>query len=137
MKAVFSAYVSQKMIVTRPTLEQLLLNNVLDLRFVRRIQVPGRPATRRMLCTKSYDLLNTTNGKIVLNYTPPKRGKQINEAKDNACVVWDIIMQNYRVVSAEDVNIIKQIPANEEFWNFFNKEIYTMNQAQKLEYMDS
>jgi hypothetical protein len=36
-----------------------------------------------------------------------------------------------------DVNIIKQIPANEEFWNFFNKEIYTMNQAQKLEYMDS
>lgn len=125
------------MLVTRPTLESLLLRNVLDLRFVRRSSAPGRPPTRRMLCTKSYDLLGSTNGRIVLNYRPPKQGKQLNEAKENACVVWDILMQNYRIVSADEVDVIRTIPATEEFWNFFNKEILPLTASQKISYMDS
>jgi len=125
------------MLVTRPTLENLLLRNVLDLRFVRRSSAPGRPPTRRMLCTKSYDLLGSTNGRIVLNYRPPKSGKQIIESKENACVVWDILMQDYRIVSADEVNVIREIPANDEFWNYFNKNILPMSAEQKLTYMDS
>lgn len=118
-------------------LETLLLNNVLDLRFARRVLLPNKPATRRMLCTKSYDLLNSTNGKIVLNYKPPGGKKQFNESKNNACIVWDILMQDYRIVSADQVTIIRQIPANEEFWTFFNKEIYTLTTEQKVLYMES
>lgn len=125
------------MLVTRPTLESLLLRNVLDLRFVRRSPAPGRPPTRRMLCTKSYDLLGSTNGRIVLNYRPPKSGKQIIESKENACVVWDILMQDYRIVSADEVNVIREIPANDEFWKYFNKNILPMSAEQKLTYMDS
>jgi hypothetical protein len=125
------------MLVTRPTLEDLLLRNVLDLRFVRRSPAPGRPPTRRMLCTKSYELLSSTNGRIVLNYKPPKQGKQLSEAKENACVVWDILMQNYRIVSADEVNVIQKIPANEEFWKYFNKNILPMSAEQKITYMDS
>lgn len=125
------------MIVTRPTLEALLLSNVLDLRFTRRIPIAGKSPTRRMICTKSYELLNSTNGKIVLNYVPPKRGHQLNETKSNACVVWDILMQNYRVVSADEVEVLKQMPANNEFWQTFNNEIYTMSTAQKIQFMDS
>jgi hypothetical protein len=125
------------MLVTRPTLESLLLRNVIDLRFVRRTPSPGRPSTRRMLCTKSYDLLGSTNGRIVLNYRPPKNPKQINESKENACVVWDILMQNYRVVSADEIDVIKTIPATDEFWSYFNKEILPLTASQKMAYMDS
>jgi hypothetical protein len=125
------------MLVTRPTLESLLLRNVVDLRFVRRSPAPGRPPTRRMLCTKSYDLLGSTNGRIVLNYRPPKNPKQINESKENVCVVWDILMQNYRVVSADEVDVIKTIPATDEFWSYFNKEILPLTASQKMAYMDS
>lgn len=125
------------MIVTRPTLETLLLSNVLDLRFTRKIPIVGKSPTRRMICTKSYELLNSTNGKIVLNYVPPKSGHQLNEAKSNVCVVWDILMQNYRIVSADEVEVLKQMPANDEFWQTFNNEIYTMSTAQKIQFMDS
>ena len=125
------------MIVSQQTLETLLLNNVLDLRFTRRVPVEGKPPTRRMICTKSYDLLNSTNGKIVLNYTPPKHGKQVNEAITNTCVVWDILMQNYRVVSADQVDVLREMPANDEFWQTFNNEIYPMSTEQKINFMNS
>jgi len=125
------------MAVSVQTLENLLLNNVLDLRFTRRIPLANKPATRRMLCTKSYELLNSTNGRIVLNYKPPRHNKHFNEAKKNACIVWDIIMQDYRIVSADQVTVIRQIPANDQFWTFFNNEIYTLNTEQKILYMES
>lgn len=125
------------MIVSQQTLETLLLNNVLDLRFTRRVPVEGKPPTRRMICTKSYDLLNSTNGKIVLNYTPPKHNKQVNEAITNTCVVWDVLMQNYRVVSADQVDVLREMPANDEFWQTFNNEIYPMSTEQKINFMNS
>jgi len=119
------------------TLESLLLSNVLDVRFVRRRPIKGKPLTRRMLCTKSYDLLNTTNGKVVLNYRPPKNGHQFSENKKGALVVWDILMQDYRVVSTENVQIINTIPANNDFWEYFNKNIFVLNTEQKINFMDS
>lgn len=125
------------MLVTRQTLESLLLRNVLDLRFVRRTPAPGRPPTRRMLCTKSYELLGSTNGRIVLNYRPPKNNKQINESKEGVCVVWDILMQDYRVVSADEVNIIEEIPATNKFWEYFNEKVLPLTASQKIAYMDS
>jgi hypothetical protein len=138
MRVGFLEFVKKKkMKVSQPRLEDLLLKNVLEVRFVRRIPVAGKPPTRRMLCTKSYELLNSTNGRIVLNYAPPKRGKQLNEAKENACVVWDILMQNYRIVSAGEVDVLREIPATDEFWDTFNKEIYPMTAEQKIIFMNS
>ena len=90
-----------------------------------------------MLCTKSYTLLSSTNGRIVLNYSPPEGNKQFNEAKENACVVWDILMQNFRVISADEVDVIKTIPATDEFWEYFNDEVLPLTGAQKLDYMNS
>lgn len=125
------------MLVTRPALENILLQNVLDLRFVRRSSAPGRPPTRRMLCTKSYTLLSSTNGRIVLNYSPPTGKKQVNESKENVCVVWDILMQDFRVISADEVDVIKTIPATDEFWKYFNDEVLPLTGSQKLDYMNS
>jgi len=125
------------MAVSVQTLNSLLLRNVLDIRFLRRNPVPNKPSTRRMLCTKSFELLNSTNGRIVLNYRPPTKNKQFNESQENACVVWDILMQDYRVVPAETAVILEEIPANEEFWSYFNNKIYTLSTEQKILFMES
>lgn len=125
------------MAVSVQTLNNLLLRNVLDIRFIRRDPVPNKPATRRILCTKSYDLLNSTNGRIVLNYRPPKNNKQFNESQTNACVVWDILMQDYRIVPADTATILEEIPANENFWTYFNDKIYTLSTEQKIRFMES
>lgn len=123
--------------MTVQALNNLLLRNVLDIRFIRRDPVPNKPATRRILCTKSYDLLNSTNGRIVLNYRAPKNNKQFNESQTNACVVWDILMQDYRIVPADTATILEEIPANEEFWTYFNNKIYTLSTEQKIQFMES
>jgi len=125
------------MAVSVQNLNNLLLSNVLDIRFIRRDPVPNKPATRRILCTKSYDLLNSTNGRIVLNYRPPKNNKQFNESQVNACVVWDILMQDYRIIPADTATILEEIPANEDFWTYFNTNIYTLSTEQKIRFMES
>ena len=60
------------MIIQKAALDALLLDNVCEIRFARRIIKPGQAPTRRMLCTKSLSLLNSVNGRISLNYFPPK-----------------------------------------------------------------
>lgn len=125
------------MAVLVQTLNNLLLRNVLDIRFLRREPLPNKTATRRILCTKSSDLLNSTNGRVVLNYRPPKNNKQFNESLNNACVVWDILMQDYRIVPADTATIIKEIPANEDFWTYFNSQIYILSGEQKKRFMES
>lgn len=125
------------MAVLVQTLNSLLLRNVLDIRFLRREPLPNKTATRRILCTKSSDLLNSTNGRIVLNYRPPKNNKQFNESLNNACVVWDILMQDYRIVPADTATIIEEIPANEDFWTYFNSQIYILSVEQKKRFMES
>lgn len=118
-------------------LESLLLTNVLDIRFTREKVVPGRSGTRRMLCTKSYDLLNSTNGRIVLNYSPPRGNKKYSENKTGTLVVWDILMQDYRKFSASSAVVLKQIPGNDEFWAYFKESVYPLTTEQKITFMDS
>ena len=121
----------------RQSLAQLLLNNVCEVKFLRRRQKPGQPATRRMLCTKSSELLNSVNGRVVLNYRPPTHQSKINESRDNALVVWDIFVQDFRVVSMDNCELIRDFPADETFWEYFNEYIFPMSEAQKIQFMDS
>ena len=125
------------MVVQRSTLDSILLANVCDVRFVRKIPRNGRPLTRRMLCTKSYSLLNSTNGRITLNYRPPTNPPQVNEAKDNIITVWDILIQDYRNINMAQCDLIEQIPATEEFWEYFNDNIYPMSSDQKINFINT
>lgn len=125
------------MVVQRSTLDSILLANVCDVRFVRRIPIAGRSPTRRMLCTKSYSLLNSTNGRVTLNYRPPTNPPQVNEAKDNIITVWDILIQDYRNISMNQCDLIEQIPATEEFWKYFNDNIYPMSSDQKINFINT
>ena len=89
-----------------------------------------------MWCTKSYNLLNSINGKVGLNYRPPTHPNQINESVHNVLVVWDILMQDYRLISFEQCNLIQQIPADDTFWKYFNENIYPMTTEQKINFMN-
>jgi hypothetical protein len=81
-------------------------------------------------------ILTSINGRTTLNYRPPRGGMQVNEAMQNICVVWDIFMQDYRNVAMDSCNLIQTIPAN-EWWGYFNENIYPMNPAQKANFMNS
>ena len=123
--------------ISRTALNGILLSNVCEVRFARRIIKPGVPGTRRMLCTKSHSLLTSTNGKITLNYRAPTRSPIINEAQENVVVVWDILLQDYRNLSMDQCDLLQQIPANEEFWTYFNENIYPMSAEQKFNFMNT
>lgn len=124
------------MIIQRSSLDSLLLQNVCDIRFKRKTKGTGKPPTRRMLCTKNYSLLNSTNGRISLNFKPPAGGKRYNESAKNVIIVWDILMQDYRTINAEECELIRQVPANDEFWKFFNEELYPMSAEAKMNFMN-
>ena len=125
------------MIVQKATLDTLLSNNVLEVRFPRRIVKSGLAATRRMLCTNSLDLLNSVNGRISLNYFAPKGPRKQYLGPDNLSVAWDILMQDYRNINCNQVDVIQEIPANEDFWIYFNENIYPLTKQQKFNFMNS
>jgi len=90
-----------------------------------------------MLCTKSYELLNSTNGRISLNYAPPTHPPLINEAKENLLIVWDIYMQQFRNINMNDCYLLNQLPADDSFWEYFNENLYNMTPEQKMAFMNS
>ncbi|NBP16779.1 hypothetical protein EBU95_20730 [bacterium] len=104
--------------MTKSELDSKLLTNVIDLRFVRRRPVAGLPATRRILCTKSADLLNSVEGKIHLNYRAPGSQPNFDPTTKNLITVWDIFMQDYRNINGDAFDVINQIPADETFWKY-------------------
>lgn len=89
------------------TLDIILLSNVVDLTFIKR-----DGSTRRMLCTKSYNLLSSFEGKSFLRYREPKNGSQ--RMAPDQLTVWDIDVQDYRRVNCGSVQIESVIP-DEEF----------------------
>lgn len=118
-------------------LDSILLANVVDLRFVRKIPVKTKPVTRRMLCTKNSALLNSNNGLISLGYRSPVYAPKYNPTAEGLVITWDILMQDFRNIWAETATIIRIIPPTDEFWKYFNTELYIMTPAQKLQFMAS
>ena len=116
------------------TLSVLLENNVLEVKFKRRIPVAGKPSTRRMLCTNSPVLLLSTAGRETLHYTSPSGPPKYNTASKNVVIAWDIFKQDYRAISVDNLEVISQMPVSgdgTDFWEYFNNTIYPMTPQQK------
>lgn len=122
--------------VTLGTLKNLLENNVCEIKFERRRPVAGEPLTRRMLCTNSVAVLNSVNGKILLNYKQPKRMPKFNPNTKNIIITWDIFMQDFRCINLDRCDLIKTIPATDEFWNYFNEKLRHMSVEEKERFMN-
>ena len=79
------------------TIKSLLLNNVAEIKFLRRRPKFGGTATRRMLCTNSLSLLNSTEGRLALNYRRAINMPKFDPNAKNLVITWDIFMQDYRL----------------------------------------
>jgi hypothetical protein len=55
----------------------------------------------------------------------------------NLSMAWDILMQDFRMISAESATIVNSYPGNDTFWEVFNTTFLTMDQGQKLDFMNS
>jgi hypothetical protein len=121
--------------VTLSSLKNILQTNVCEIAFTKRRPKPGDRSVRNMLCTLDNSILNSVNGRITLNYKPPSSAPKYNPESKNLLLVWDIIMQSWRMVSMESCEIINTIPGNDEFWEYFNERIINMTGDEKLNYM--
>ena len=124
----------------RTALAILLQTNVAELRFHRRINKPGFKDYRRMLCTNDKRLLLSTPGKEILNYTVPNGSLRYDPAAKNLIPVWDIFMQNYRMVNCDDVDVIAVIKSSPDpmpFWKYFNERLVHMSAQQKALFINT
>lgn len=121
--------------ITLTSLKTILRDNVCEVEVLRRRQKAYRSSTRRMLCTLCVDLLNSVDGRMSLNYRPPTHPLPYNAEGMNLLPVWDIFMQDWRMVNMDACNHVRTIK-KDEFWKYYNETLYPMSQQEKMLWMD-
>jgi hypothetical protein len=118
------------------TLIQLLNEHAVELRFTRRRPLPG-DTFRRMLATNDTNLLNSTPGRLALNFHGAPSHLKFSPEQKGLVMTWDIFMQDFRLVPAESVEIVSVIRTTppDEFWNYFNNVLAKMPESQKVQFM--
>jgi len=116
-------------------LSSLLKTNAAEIRFRRRRE--GPTPFRRMLCTNDLKLLQSNPGKIALNYRRPTGYPPYNPTQYNLLCVWDIFMQDFRMVPVDAVEVVSIVPTTppEQFWQYFNERLSRMNAFEKMSFM--
>jgi hypothetical protein len=90
-----------------------------------------------MICTNSLSLLNSTEGRLALNYRRAINIPKFNPDTKDLIITWDIFMQDYRCVNMAACDLIQVIPANKSFWKFFNEKLAGLTVVQKINFMNS
>lgn len=129
------------MAINRSLFHNVLQNNVVEFKWVRRIPKTGAAITRRALGTNSYKILNSEFGFKVLRFKPPTEPNPIDQLTHNLVTYWDVFRQEYRNSACESLYMIKLIPVTNDqevnrFWMYFRDSIKNMTQQQKIEFMD-
>jgi len=124
------------------SLQSALRTGVLEVKFTRRRQKQGIPATRRMWCTLCPLLLDSIRGQAIFKFQEPKRSPKYNPSANNLVIAYDLFKLDYRAVPADSANVISRIPVTndeqlEEFWKYFNENIYNMSAQEKERFMNS
>jgi len=138
MSNVYSGYVrkTRLMKLSRASLLGELNNNICEIRFMRRTPKPNAPQTRRMLCCNNLNILNSINGRTVLNFKPRSGAPRYNTANENTIITWDIFMQNWRTVNCDSVDLIQKW-SEEQFWDVFNETFAPMSADEKVVFMNT
>lgn len=130
------------MAVSRTLLEGALKNNVVEIKWVRRIPKTGHAVTRRALATNARSILNSDRGRKILRYVSPTQPNVLDTARLNLVTYWDLFRQDYRNISCESAAMSRIIPINtqekiEEWWKVFDIFIRSMTPQQKKQFLDS
>ena len=123
--------------VSNEGLKQLLKENLLEIRFVRRHQKAGQNVTRRILCTNSKALLDNIGGKVALRFDPPTGPPKYNPGQHNLVFAWDIMMSQYRAISMEAHDIVAIMPLKtkedmDKFWVYFTQFLAKLKPQERL-----
>lgn len=118
-------------------LSSLLQTSVVEIKFKRRKPKPGFPDTRRMLCTNCRVILDSYEARQALKYTPTKQPPKFNPAAKNIVIAWDIFVQDYRCISADNLEIVAIIPGDDTFWEYFSDRLSKMTAGEKTGFMKS
>ena len=125
------------MITSLASLKSILLDKVCEVKFARRNLKPGRPSTRRMLCTNNVQLLNSFEGRTILNYAPPRQAPNYNPNQENLIIVWDILMQGFRTINCDTVDLISTLESDQTFWVYITEKIAPMSAGDKMNFMNT
>jgi hypothetical protein len=79
-------------------------------------------------------LLTSNDGKISLNFKAGSGPLPYNSMAKNLLCVWDIFMQDWRMINMDDCYIDNEIP-NTQFWDYFNEKLRPMSADEKAQYM--
>lgn len=121
--------------ISRSSLDGILARRVCDVSFSRRIKKPYFPLHRRMLCTNNMSILGSVAGRTTLNFRPPLGyGPSYDPVEKNLIIVWDILVQDYRNINCNYVNLNYTWEDN-QFWNDFELIFSKMNGLQKVNFM--
>jgi len=118
------------------TLVQILNTNVVELRFNRRRPLPGS-TFRRMLATNDTNLLNSTPGRLALNFHGAPDRLKFSPEEKGLVMTWDIFLQDFRLIPAESVDVVSAINTKnpEQFWKYFNTVLAKMTESEKVQFM--
>lgn len=119
-------------------LKSLLESNVVEIKFTRRMKLINKPDTRRMLATLDRGILDSKLGRDILNFKQPTQSAAYNAASKGLLAVWDIFLQDWRMVPVSNCEVVSVVPSRppEKFWEYFNKTIGNMDATQKAAFMD-
>jgi hypothetical protein len=113
-----------------------LLRAVCEVYVIRRHKKTGRPIHRRFFCTACPEILNSDNGRNILGFIPPHENRWAYHKKKNLIAVWDIMMQDWRLLNMDECYKTREYPVK-GFWEFFNEVILPMGAEEKMSYMDT
>jgi hypothetical protein len=117
-------------------LYSLCSKNIVEIKFVRRNKFVS-PSTRRMLATIDQKLLKSTFGINTLNYKKPKYPPPYNAKAKGLCTLWDILMQDWRNVPTESIEVVSIVSTTpmKDFLDWFENVIKPMSPASKINFM--
>jgi hypothetical protein len=124
--------------VALPTLIALLQNSVVEIKFRRRRPKQGDSPFRRMLCTNSRKILESDQGRSLLHFESANSpSRKFDPSTKNLAVAWDIFMQDYRCINVNECDVVTVIPADNEFWEYYNTSLLPMSAEEKTSFMNS
>ena len=83
------------------------------------------------------EILNSVNGRTVLNYLPPTKSLKFNPISKNLVMAWDILMQEFRMINADNCTLLTTLPGDDTFWEYFNDKILPMKIEEKVGFMNT
>lgn len=143
--------VPQKTNIPRRVLEEFFHNNIVEVRFKRREKPPWfiKKRTvghmryyRRMLCTANWRLIKSPVCRTLFNWVKPKTRRGPNwYRKRNLIIVWDILQNDWRMVSLEKYFIVGYTPVQtlleqEKFITFYQHQLEPLTQQKKDHFSD-